>query len=239
MTKESNKFELSAIGEIISPYTEKFAIPRQPGLVTAAKSAIALSEDCNREEILRGLEGFSHIWIVFMFHKAMKADWKPMVRPPRLGGNKKVGVFASRSPFRPNPVGLSVVALSHIELHQKRWHIYFEGGDILNGTPVVDIKPYIPYADSIPDASGGYAQESPNTEVKINFSAQAQQRLAELKLQHPTLQTLIEQVLAQQPQPAYQRDQDKTFGMTLYDINIQWRKAGDEIIVADLRQIRA
>jgi len=236
MTEASNNFELSAIGEVISPYTEKFAIPRQPGLVTAAKSAIRLSKDCNREEILRGLEGFSHIWIVFMFHKAMKADWKPMVRPPRLGGNEKVGVFASRSPFRPNPIGLSVVALSHIELHQKRWHIYFEGGDILNGTPVVDIKPYIPYADSIPDASGGYAQESPDTEITIRFSEQARQRLVELRPQHPTLQVLIEQVLAQQPQPAYQRDQDKTFGMTLYDVNILWRKAADEIVVSDLQQ---
>jgi tRNA (adenine37-N6)-methyltransferase len=238
MTQEPQKFELSTIGEVISPYTEKFAIPRQPGLVTAAKSAIRLSKDCNREEILRGLEGFSHIWIVFMFHKAMKTDWKPMVRPPRLGGNEKVGVFASRSPFRPNPIGLSVVALSHIELRQKHWHIYFEGGDILNGTPVVDIKPYIPYADSIPDASGGYAQTSPDAAINISFTAQAQRDLLEFKAQHPTLQLLIEQVLAQQPQPAYQREQVKSFGMTLYDINIQWHKAGDEIIVTELQQIK-
>lgn len=170
-----DRFEFQSIGRVHSPYKEKFAIPRQPGLVSAAKGHIALLGDCNREEILRGIEGFSHIWLSFVFHQAIKEDWKPMVRPPRLGGNQKVGVFASRSPFRPNPIGLSVVKLDGIEKQTlnnqaSQWRVNFSGGDLLDGTPILDIKPYIPYADALPDATGGFASCAPNNKISVNFA---------------------------------------------------------------------
>lgn len=231
-------YELQSIGEVVSPYTEKFAIPRQPGLVTAATSSIRLSKACNREEILRGLDGFSHIWIVFLFHKAMRDDWKPMVRPPRLGGNEKVGVFASRSPFRPNPVGLSVVKLTDIIHRDGQWFIEFEGGDLLNDTPVIDIKPYLPYVDAITDASGGYAPNAPNLVSTIGFSELAKQQIQRYTDEYPQLGMLIEQILAQQPQPAYRKTSDQIFGMTLYDLNIRWRQSGQEIVVDEVAKVQ-
>jgi len=234
MSFDSEHLNLRIIGTISSPYREKFAIPRQPGLVSAAESSIVLSKEFNREELLRGLDDFSHIWIVFLFHQAIRDQWKPMVRPPRLGGNQKVGVFASRSPFRPNPVGLSAVKLKRITKKQGQWCIAFEGGDLLNDTPVIDIKPYIPYADAIADAQGAYAAEPPIADLEVTFSSIAQSQLGRLQQQHPQLQRLIEQVLTQQPQPAYKKQQPESYGMKLYDLNIRWRIADGLIQVESI-----
>ncbi len=236
MIQDTHTFQLQAVGEVTSPYREKFAIPRQPGLVTAAKSSIRLNKRCNREEILRGLVGFSHIWVLFMFHKAMRDDWKPMVRPPRLGGNEKVGVFASRSPFRPNPIGISVVKLNDIVERQGQWYIEFEGGDLLSGTPVIDIKPYLPYVDAIPDASGGYAEQAPRHQLSIRFSPCAEGQINVYSARYPKLRTLIEQILAQQPQPAYRKTDTQTFGMSVYDLNIRWTQNQQAILVEDVSQ---
>lgn len=230
-------FQLNPIGHVVSPYREKFAIPRQPGLVTAAQSHIRLEGRCNREEILRGLEDFSHIWIVFMFHEAIRDDWKPMVRPPRLGGNEKIGVFASRSPFRPNEIGLSVVELDKIDYDGKNWCIHFNGGDLLHKTPVLDIKPYLPYADAIPDAHGSYAADKPNTPLEVRFSAKAEDQLRHHEKIHENLRELITQVLAQQPQPAYQRDADKSFGMQLYNLNIRWTNSSSALMVDSIEPV--
>lgn len=224
------EIELSAIGRIISPYQEKFAIPRQPGLVSAAKGQIILQGAANSIELVRGLEQFSHLWLIFIFHGTQNQGWKPLVRPPRLGGNKKLGVLATRSTFRPNPVGMSVVKLDGIrqeKLTDGSRHVIIDisGLDLLNGTPIVDIKPYLPYCDNIEDASAGFAQNEPLTDLKINFSPFVELELVKYLPQFPELQQLICQVLAQDPRPAYKKNKgdDKVYGMSLYQFNIQWQ----------------
>lgn len=235
----NTSYQFEPIGWIHSPYKEKFAIPRQPGLVTAAQAHISLRNDCNREEILRGLEGFSHLWLVFVFHEAMREQWKPMVRPPRLGGNQKVGVFASRSPFRPNPIGLSVVTLEDIRQINGQWQIHIGGADLLDQTPILDIKPYIPYADAHPQARGNYATEPPAT-VEIQFTAAASAQLRQYESHYPRLEELIRQVLSQQPEPAYHqtRSTEREYGMTLYDLNIRWLRHSDGLRVTAIEATR-
>lgn len=238
----SAPYQFEPVGWIHSPYKEKFAIPRQPGLVTAAQAHITLRNDCNREEILRGLEGFSHLWLVFVFHEAMREQWKPMVRPPRLGGNQKVGVFASRSPFRPNPIGLSVVTLEDIRQVSGQWQIHIGGGDLLDQTPILDIKPYIPYADAHPDARGNYAAESPATLDRVEFTAAAQAQLARQAARYPQLETLIRQVLSQQPEPAYHHGKaavEREYGMSLYDLNIRWLREDGSLRVTSIEVVRS
>ena len=235
----SAAYQFEPVGWIHSPYKEKFAIPRQPGLVTAADAHISLRNDCNREEILRGLEGFSHLWLVFVFHEAMREHWKPMVRPPRLGGNQKVGVFASRSPFRPNPIGLSVVTLDDIKQVNGQWQIHVGGADLLDQTPILDIKPYIPYADAHPNARGHYAAELPSTVELVDFLPRARAQLVQCEQAYPRLQELIKQVLGQQPEPAYHSNScseaEREYGMALYDLNIRWVRQGDSLLVTDIR----
>nr|WP_198678778.1 tRNA (N6-threonylcarbamoyladenosine(37)-N6)-methyltransferase TrmO [Pseudidiomarina insulisalsae] len=215
---------IEPIAQIHSPYPEKFAVPRQPGLVTAATADIELLPPFNADTV-RGLAGFSHIWVVFLFHQNLAQGWQPMVRPPRLGGNEKVGVFASRSTFRPNGLGMSVVELLEIVVHGGRTLLRVQGGDWVNGTPVVDIKPYLPYVDAVPEARGGYAASAPPANMPVLFTESARQQLQQLKGQYRDLPTLIEQVLQQDPRPAYHKNKvsDKVYGMQLYDLNIQWQ----------------
>ncbi len=231
---------LSPIGLISSCYREKFGIPRQPNLVTEATAEIVLNSEFD-EESVRGLEGFSHIWVTFVFNETQNQGWKPLVRPPRLGGNTKVGIFASRSTFRPNPVGLSVVRLLDIEVNNKGKVILHLGGcDLLDKTPVLDIKPYLPYVDSIPNAIGGYAKESPDvlyevffTEKAINQCKGAQKRLeiTQIKTQIIekeggwSLEKLIKQILQLDPRPSYQKNKnnDRIYAMKLYDFDLKWQ----------------
>ena len=161
------------IGIIHSCFTEKFGIPRQSGLVSEAPAEVEIVAPYNREEAFRGLETFSHIWILFVFHGLKAKNWKPCVRPPRLGGNQRIGVFATRSGFRPNRIGLSSVALMNITYENSRITLSVKGGDFLDQTPVLDIKPYLPYADIIPSAVGGFAAEAPPSTTAIEFSPQA------------------------------------------------------------------
>lgn len=233
-------YTFNAIGIIRSPYKEKFAVPRQPGLVSAAKATLELTAECNREEILRGIEKFSHLWLSFVFHEVADEGWKPTVRPPRLGGNKRLGVFATRSPYRPNPLGLSVVKLDAIEQRPKKkgsqWVLHLSGIDLVDGTPILDIKPYVPYVDSVPGATGGFADSPPETPHPVIFSDKAKRRLLELSDERPELETLITQVIAQQPQPAYLKkpDADRIFGMKLYNFNIRWMNSEHEYVVIDI-----
>ncbi|MGB2740393.1 MAG: tRNA (N6-threonylcarbamoyladenosine(37)-N6)-methyltransferase TrmO [Cognaticolwellia sp.] len=221
---------LTVIGTIDSPYKEKFAIPRQPGIVTAAQGQLRLTGAANNLDLVRGLEQFSHIWLLFVFHGTQAQGWKPLVRPPRLGGNKKLGVLATRSTFRPNPIGMSVVKLDRIEHQltdnkQSQVVLHISELDLLDGTPIVDIKPYVPYADIIENAHGGYAQEQPDNNIDVEFSDSAKIALQSYNEQYPKLKSLIEQVLTQDPRPAYKQKNvdDKIYGMTLYDLNIQWQ----------------
>ena len=221
----TDSVSLNVIGTIDSPYKEKFAIPRQPGIVTAAQGQLRLTGSANNAELVRGLEQFSHIWLLFVFHGTQAQGWKPLVRPPRLGGNKKLGVLATRSTFRPNPIGMSVVKLDRIEQQSSQVILHISELDLLDGTPIVDIKPYVPYADIIENAHGGYAQEQPSSNIKVIFSSASLMTLANNSEHYPTLTKLIEQVLSQDPRPAYKEKKadKKVYGMTLYDFNINWQ----------------
>ena len=221
---------LKAIGEIVSPYQEKFAIPRQPGIVSAAKGQIILLGDANNQDLVRGLEQVSHLWLVFVFHGTQESGWKPLVRPPRLGGNKKMGVLATRSTFRPNPIGMSVVKLEGIRQEKQangtqQTIIDISGLDLLNGTPLLDIKPYVPYCDSIANAKAGFAQTEPLANLTINLEESIESKLKSYQKEFPDLKQLIIQVLAQDPRPAYKQNKvdNKIYGMSLYHFNIQWQ----------------
>ncbi len=218
-------YTFSAIGLVKSPYQEKFAIPRQSGLVTAAKGKILLQDEANNADLVRGLETFSHIWVIFVFSATLKQGWKPLVKPPRLGGNSKIGVLATRSTFRPNPIGMSVVKLDDITYQNKQITLHISALDLLNNTPVLDIKPYIPYSDALHNTQAGFAQLAPDTKITVRFSSKAKQQLKRFTQQYPQLTALITQVLAQDPRPAYkqQKQDDKIYGMALYNLNICWQ----------------
>jgi len=233
----TSTISFNSIGTVHSPYKEKFAIPRQAGLVTAAKGYITLHGEANNTELLRGLEQFSHLWILFIFHGTQDQGWKPLVRPPRLGGNKKLGVLATRSTFRPNPIGMSVVKLEEIEFVQGNINIHISALDLMDGTPVVDIKPYIPYSDNIIDARGGFAAAAPSMSLKVTFNEKSITAITHYRNQYPELEDLINQVLSQDPRPAYKQEKvdDKIYGMQLYLLNIKWHMLSDtEIEVIDI-----
>ena len=211
MNREAD-FHFRAIGFVRSPFKIKFGIPRQPGLVSAAKGILKIGSDPDLKTALRSLEEFSHLWIVFVFHEHGGKKWKPSIRPPRLGGSRRVGVLASRSPHRPNPIGLSAVVLDRIDFEAVGGpEIHVSGIDLLDGTPVLDLKPYIPYADSIPSANAGWA-EAPIERVAVVFNPLAEASLLKLTEQaeappSSVLRDLIVEILELDPRPAFQRRQ--------------------------------
>ncbi|WP_372761095.1 tRNA (N6-threonylcarbamoyladenosine(37)-N6)-methyltransferase TrmO [Pseudoalteromonas sp.] len=219
-----NDYQISAIGHIQSPYKQKFAIPRQPRLVPQAKAKLVFSADFNREEFVRGLDEFSHIWLLFRFHETADKGYSAMVRPPRLGGNARKGVFATRATFRPNAIGMSAVKLEGIEYLNGQLSLLLSGIDLLDGTPIIDIKPYLPYSDAMSDATAGFADSRPETQMTVEFSPQALAFIAQ-QSHYPDLHAFITNVLKQDPRPAYKKQQDGTqsYGMTLYDFNINWQ----------------
>ncbi|MEJ2402765.1 MAG: tRNA (N6-threonylcarbamoyladenosine(37)-N6)-methyltransferase TrmO [Candidatus Thiodiazotropha sp.] len=218
------KFTFKPIGIIHSCFKEKFGIPRQCGLIPDAEAQLEILPPYNRPEAFRELEDYSHVWITFVFHAVRRDDWKPMVRPPRLGGNQRVGVFASRSPFRPNPIGLSALKLLKLECSDARVVLHLGGIDLLDGTPVLDIKPYVPYSDSIADARAGFAPTPPGNEITLDYSPMAEQFLNGLSRdRREHLKRLTRQVLTQDPRPAYLEETRRSqFGMRLYDYNFRW-----------------
>lgn len=234
MPEEENKgasvsgkinFSFEAIGIVESPYQEKFAIPRQPNLVTAAKGKVLLNNEANNAELLRGIEQFSHLWLIFVFHGTQDQGWKPLVRPPRLGGNTKTGVLATRSTFRPNPIGMSVVKLDKVTTEHKQVTLHISGLDLLNATPILDIKPYLPYSDAVYEAQAGFAEEAPKNNNDVIFSDKVEGKISSFEKQFNDLTLLIEQILLQDPRPAYKRHKPdpKTYGMALYNFNIKWK----------------
>ncbi|GIC77741.1 tRNA (N6-threonylcarbamoyladenosine(37)-N6)-methyltransferase TrmO [Moritella sp. F3] len=218
------KFELDTVGIIHSPYKEKFAVPRQPGLVSAAKAQLILSPPYDEADALRGIEQFSHVWLIFAFHETMDKGWNPTVRPPRLGGNERLGVFATRSTFRPNPLGLSVAKLDGISIKNNQCILNLSGIDLVDGTPILDIKPYVPYADSLADAQAGYASDAPIADMPVLFADEAVNQIGAQHKKHPELRDFIAQVLAQDPRPAYKKNKTtrQEYGVKLYDFNVRW-----------------
>lgn len=221
---------------IHSPYKEKFAVPRQPGLVPSAKAELEILPPYDDINAFSGLDEFSHLWLVFIFHKnKQQASWKPTVRPPRLGGNKRLGVFATRSPSRPNPIGLSLVEYHGIKKKNGKIFLQLSNIDLVDGTPIIDIKPYIPYADAKPDALAGFAQQSPKPLMKVNFSEEALAKIKLLKDNYPELQQFIVEVLQQDPRPAYKqaKEDTKIYAVHLADFNISWRN--DQLITTVIK----
>lgn len=225
LDRHAGGLALQAIGFIHSCYREKFGIPRQPGLVTAAQAQLMLLPEFSQSEAFRGLATFSHVWLIFGFHANQTANWSNTVRPPRLGGNKRLGVFATRSMFRPNPLGLSVARLEKIQFERSSACLHLSGTDLLDGTPVYDIKPYLPYADSLPNAQGGFAEQAPAVHWSVIFSEQAKQQCQHQSQQLNTdIELLIRQILEQDPRPSYRANQEdhRIYAMKLYDFDVRW-----------------
>lgn len=223
-------YQIDPIGIIHSPYKEKFAVPRQPGLVPSARSEIYLQGDANAMEAVRGIEQFSHLWLLFLFDQNLEAGWRPTVRPPRLGGNERVGVFASRATFRPNGIGMSAVELKGVRQQDGQVILELGGVDLVDGTPIIDIKPYIPYSDSIADACGGFASEEP-TKLEVIFTPQAQAQLAGPR--STEYQAVIREVLAQDPRPAYKKNKadSKEYAVHLYHFNVKFTVQYSQVTV--------
>lgn len=243
--------EYQPIGVIHTCFKEKFGIPRQPGLVSEAKGVIRLNEDPFLERAVFRLEEFSHIWVIFAFHRADSRSWKPSIRPPRLGGAERVGVLASRSPHRPNPIGMSAVRLLHVDRSTPGGvEIHVSGVDILDGSPVLDLKPYIPYADSIPEAKGGWASD-PIERASVEFTPLALEAIDQIVRRegekYRNFQALITQLLELDPRPAFQSRKDRNkdsgedsgeYGFRVLDYDVKWRIEGAKFLITDVVEWR-
>ena len=221
--------EITPIAHIRSDFSEKFGIPRQSGLVEELTAAVVFEPEYRDPSALRGLEGFSHVWLIWEFSKARREGWSPTVRPPRLGGNVRLGVFATRSPFRPNPLGLSCVRL--LEIRQDRAQgpvLVVAGADLMDGTPIYDIKPYLPYADCKPDAVGGFAARPKGADLAVDCSPALLDRVPEDK------RAALLAVLAQDPRPQYQDDPDRVYGMAFAGLEVKFRVAGERLTVTEI-----
>jgi len=224
LTPPTAGYALQPIGLIQSDFPDKFGVPRQPGLAPSARAILTLIAPYNDPLAVRGLETFSHLWLSFLFHHTPER-WTPLVRPPRLGGNAKVGVFASRSPNRPNRLGLSLVELSAIETHGGV-RLHLSGCDLISGTPVLDIKPYLPWVEARPDARAGYAP-APPPQLAVRFSAAAEATLA-TRADAASLRQLIREVLAQDPRPAYRQGAEtRGYGVRLRDVDVRFQARKD------------
>lgn len=213
---------IEPIGTVHSCFKELFGIPRQPGLVTAARGWIEFHPPYNRAAAFSGLAGFSHIWITFLFHKSLDNETSLTVRPPRKEG-KRMGVFATRAPNRPNQIGQSVVELERIEERDGEITLHIKGLDLLDGTPIIDIKPYVPYVDAISNAQGGFAHEAPEARLQVHFSDAASRQVKQYETQYPELRQLISDLLQYDPRPVYVRKlvNKKQFGFLLYDLDVK------------------
>ena len=214
-------FQFAQIGVIRSPYKEKFAVPRQPGLVKHGGGELHLVAPYNQADAVRGLESFSHLWILFVFHQTMEGGWRPTVRPPRLGGNARMGVFATRSTFRPNPIGMSLVELKGIRCQKDQVILELGSLDLVDGTPIFDIKPYLPYADSHPDARGGFTDPIARKLLRVSAPEELREKFPAGLLG----------VLENDPRPRYQDDPERVYGLSFGGWNVRFRVAGEELTV--------
>lgn len=208
---------MRVIARMHSDFAEKFGIPRQSGLVSALRAAVVFEPEFRNPDALRGIADFSHLWLIWEFSEAIRENWSPTVRPPRLGGNERLGVFATRSPFRPNPIGLSCVRLEEVRQDQAHGTILIvSGADLMDGTPIYDIKPYIPYADAHPEARGGFAQDAPKPTLAVDFPPDLLARIPEDRRE------ALCAVLALDPRPSYQNDPTRIYGMRFAGCDIRF-----------------
>ncbi len=239
-TVSSSGFTVLPLGIIHSCYPEKFGIPRQPGLVKSATARLEMLPPWNREEMFKRLERFSHIWISFIFHQTLEEGWKSTVRPPGLGGREKVGVFACRSPHRPNHLGLSVVRLIKIGREGKMVFLDLAEIDLLDQTPVIDIKPYIPYSDRIDGAQNGFSNPLPDFTMPVEFSGEATAfcRLYKKKTGRGLFQ-LIQETLELDPRPAGHRGKTGEYGTLFWDVNVRWQARQNLFLVLSCHKVEA
>ncbi len=232
--RQSEMFPLRPIGRVHSPFEEKFGIPRQPGLVHVP-AVIEMLPPYAHPEMFEGLEEFSHLWISFVFHACLEQGWRKRVRPPRLGGNAYKGVFATRSPFRPNHLGLSAVKLDRVDAGEGGVRLHIQGADLLDGTPVVDIKPYISYADSVEQANSGFAAECPHAQLQVLFSPEAERFLAGLPDAEKRTCQLVE-IISLDPRPAYRKSsgRERSWGMRFAGLNVRWEVREDQAWITDI-----
>lgn len=217
---------LHIIARIHTDLPEKFGVPRQSGLVPQLRGTIVFEPAYRSPDALRGLEGFSHLWLIFQFHRSARETWSPTVRPPRLGGNARMGVFATRSPFRPNPIGLSCVQLKKVEWETPDGPVlHIQGADLVDGTPLLDIKPYLPYCDAKPDAAGGFTDALGGALLTVECAGALLERLP------PEDRSGLLAVLANDPRPRYQNDPQRVYGLTYAGHNVTFRVEGDALLV--------
>ena len=217
------------IAYIRNDFPEKFGIPRQSGLVEELEALIVFVPEYRRPEALKGLEEYSHIWLLWEFSEAERGEWSPTVRPPRLGGNTRMGVFATRSPFRPNPIGLSSVRLERVEEHPEYGKVLrVRGADLMDGTPILDIKPYLPQVDSHPEARGGFAGRFEHYGLQVEIPEALMDRVPEQK------RKALRGILANDPRPAYQKDPERVYGMSFAGMTIRFRVCGDLLTVCEI-----
>lgn len=221
--------EMKIIGHVVTGFSEKFGVPRQSGLVET-KAAIVLEPEYRKPEAFRGIEGYSHLWVLWMFSQTAREDWSPTVRPPRLGGNRRVGVFATRSPFRPNPIGLSSVKLEGLEQTREYGPVLrISGADMVDGTPVFDIKPYLAYTDSHPEALGGFTDATPRAELTVVLPDRLREGLSESDAAELTA------ILAHDPRPSYQHEPERVYGMDYGGISVKFSVDGSVLTVRELK----
>lgn len=218
--------ELDIIAYIHTDFPGKFGIPRQSGIIPELSGWIEFTEKYRNPDAVRGLDEFSHLWLLWEFSEAVRDDWSPTVRPPRLGGNTRMGVFATRSPFRPNPLGLSCVRLDHMEYtKQKGVILHICGADLMDGTPIYDIKPYLPYADCHPEAAGGFTEQISHTLLQVEIPESFQKRMPPDKLE------TLYKVLAQDPRPSYQNDPERIYAFEFAGLTVRFRVQGNHLTV--------
>ena len=220
---------MDPIAHIRSQFPTKFGVPRQAGLVEGLRAAVVFEPEYRVPDALRGIEGFSHLWLIWEFSENKRAGWSPTVRPPRLGGNQRLGVFATRSPFRPNPIGLSCVRLERVELSTPDGPaLYVSGADLVDGTPILDIKPYVPYADCHSEAAGGFAGEAPEGRLKVECPPGLLARVPE------HCREALAGVLAQDPRPSYQNDPDRVYGFGFAGLEVRFRVRDGVLAVTEI-----
>ena len=223
------EFSMKVIARVHSDFATKFGVPRQSGLVDALESAVVFEPEFRSDDALRGLEGFSHLWLVWVFDQAIRDTWSPTVRPPRLGGNTRMGVFATRSPFRPNPIALSCVRLAGMESTPDRGTILrIRGADLMDGTPILDIKPYLPYADCRPEAVGGFAAAPAGEVLEVVIPPELLEKVPQARRE------ALRGVLAQDPRPHYHNDPQRLYGCRFAGLEIKFSVSGDVLTVVDI-----